>query len=68
MKCSQAALDLIWQEETGGDAYYAHTNECRANWPGGASGVTVGGFYDLGYVTNAEQEITLAELSGETKH
>jgi GH24 family phage-related lysozyme (muramidase) len=54
MKCSQAALDLIWQEETGGDAYYQHTNECRANWPGGRSGVTIGGFYDLGYVSKAE--------------
>jgi GH24 family phage-related lysozyme (muramidase) len=54
MKCSQAALDLIWQEETGGDAYYAGTAECRADWPGGASGVTIGGFYDLGYVTAAE--------------
>lgn len=54
MKCSQAALDLIWQEETGGDVYYDKTNECRADWPGGASGVTIGGFYDLGYVQPAE--------------
>jgi hypothetical protein len=54
MKCSQSALDLIWQEETGGDAYYAQSNECRADWPGGASGVTIGGFYDLGYVKRAE--------------
>ena len=54
MKSSQAALDLIWSEETGGDAYYNHTNECRADWPGGASGVTIGGFYDCGYVTHDE--------------
>lgn len=53
-KCSQSALDLIWQEETGGDAYYGRTNECRADWPGGASGVTIGGFYDCGYVTADE--------------
>lgn len=53
-KCSQAALDLIWNEETGGDSYYEHTNECKADWPGGASGVTIGGFYDLGYVTHDE--------------
>jgi hypothetical protein len=54
MHCSQAALDLIWQEETGGDGYYVKSNECRADWPGGASGVTIGGFYDLGYVTADE--------------
>jgi hypothetical protein len=53
-RCSQAALDLIWQEETGGDDYYAKSNERRADWPRGASGVTIGGFYDLGYVTRAE--------------
>ncbi len=53
-KCSQTAIDLIWQEETGGASYYAHSNECRADWPGGASGVTIGGFYDLGYVSETE--------------
>jgi hypothetical protein len=53
-RCSQAALDLIWQEETGGDAYYAKSDESRADWPKGASGVTIGGFYDLGYVTRSE--------------
>jgi hypothetical protein len=54
MKWSQAAIDLIWREETGGDAYYDHTSECRADWPGVSSGVTIGGFYDLGYVTREE--------------
>jgi hypothetical protein len=54
MRTSQTAVDLIWQEETGGDDYYNHTNECRADWPGGASGVTIGGFYDCGYVTHDE--------------
>jgi hypothetical protein len=51
-KCSQAAIDLIWREETGPDGYYRRSNECRADWPGGASGVTIGGFYDLGYVSH----------------
>jgi hypothetical protein len=54
MKCSQAAIDLIWREETGPDGYYVRSNECRADWPGGASGVTIGGFYDLGYVSETE--------------
>jgi GH24 family phage-related lysozyme (muramidase) len=54
MHCSQAALDLIWHEETGPDGYYKRSNECRADWPGVSSGVTIGGFYDLGYVTEGE--------------
>jgi GH24 family phage-related lysozyme (muramidase) len=51
MKISQAAFDLIWQEETGGKSYYLSTPERSCDWPGGASGVTIGGFYDLGYCT-----------------
>jgi hypothetical protein len=54
MKISQAAFDLIWQEETGGTAYYKATDECSADYPGGASGVTIGGFYDCGYVSHDE--------------
>jgi hypothetical protein len=54
MRTSQTAVDLIWQEETGGDEFYSHSSESRADWPGGASGVTIGGFYDCGYVTHEE--------------
>lgn len=54
MPTSKAAIDLIWQEETGGRKYYESTSTCRANWPGGRSGVTIGGFYDLGYVAKDE--------------
>jgi peptidoglycan hydrolase-like protein with peptidoglycan-binding domain len=47
------SYDLIVEEETGGREYYNRT-ECRTEWPGGASGVTVGIGYDLGYATRAE--------------
>lgn len=50
MLISQAAFDLIVQEETGGQAYYEKT-EMHPDWPGGASGVTVGCGYDCGYST-----------------
>jgi len=45
---SQAADDLIVNEETGGRAYYEKT-EIHPDWPGGASGVTIGIGYDCGY-------------------
>ena len=50
---SQKAIDLIVQEETGGESYYNAT-ERHPDWPGGASGVTIGGSYDLGYETAAQ--------------
>lgn len=53
MISSQKAIDLIWQEETGGESYYNAT-ERHPDWPGGASGVTIGGSYDLGYETRAQ--------------
>lgn len=48
MNISQAAFDLIVNEETGGQAYYNRT-EIHPDWPGGASGVTIGIGYDCGY-------------------
>lgn len=45
---SPAAFDLIVNEETGGQAYYNRT-EIHPDWPGGASGVTIGIGYDCGY-------------------
>ena len=53
MKISQAAFDLIVQEETGGEAYY-RAREHSTDWPGGASGVTIGCGYDCGYATHDE--------------
>jgi len=53
MKISQAAFDLIVQEETGGEAYYK-LREHSTDWPGGASGVTIGCGYDLGYCRHDE--------------
>ena len=51
MKSSQAAIDLIVNEEvTSKEAYqqlYTHPE-----WPGGASGVTIGIGYDCGYSTS----------------
>lgn len=47
---SQAADDLIVNEETGGQALYEKT-EIRPDWPGGMSGVTIGIGYDTGYST-----------------
>jgi peptidoglycan hydrolase-like protein with peptidoglycan-binding domain len=47
------SYDLIVDEETGGMAYY-NKLEARTEWPGGASGVTIGIGYDLGYATRAE--------------
>ena len=48
---SQAGHDLIVTEETGGQAYYIRSGENHPSWPGGASGVTIGQGYDLGYST-----------------
>lgn len=45
---SEAADKLIINEETGGRAYYEAT-ETHPEWPGGASGVTIGCGYDCGY-------------------
>lgn len=50
MTPSPRAIDLIVNEETGGEAYYNAT-EIHPDWPGGASGVTVGIGYDCGYAT-----------------
>ena len=50
---SQDADNLIILEETGGRTYYEHF-ERHPEWPGGASGVTVGCGFDLGYSTAEE--------------
>src|SRR5581483_10380993 len=50
---SQAADDLIVASEVGSRAQYEKKYR-RPEWPGGASGVTVGIGYDLGYTTPAK--------------
>lgn len=53
MSISQAAIDLIVTSEISGRQAYESRYK-RPTWPGGASGVTIGIGYDLGYQT-AEQ-------------
>ena len=50
LKSSQAAIDLIVMEEVSSQAAYEARYE-HPTWPGGASGVTIGIGYDLGYAT-----------------
>lgn len=50
IEVSTEARDLIVHYEVGGKAYYEKFLQ-KATWPGGASGVTVGFGYDLGYNT-----------------
>jgi len=53
MNISQSAVDLIVQEEVSSKAYY-EKHYTHPEWPGGASGVTVGIGYDLGYATRTK--------------
>lgn len=57
-KISDRAYDLIVEFETGGRGYYESPNgiNSRPCWPGGASGVTIGCGYDLGYYAEGEFE------------
>lgn len=52
LSISPEARALIVEFETGGQAYYQSKLQ-RPTWPGGASGVTVGIGYDVGYNTRA---------------
>ena len=54
MTISPKLVSFIIAQETGGQAYYEETSEEHFDWPGGASGPTVAGGYDLGYVKVAE--------------
>ena len=49
-KASQAAVDLIVMEEVSSEATYKKLYQ-HPEWPGGASGVTIGIGYDCGYST-----------------
>lgn len=50
---SQAAIDLIVAEEVSSKATYIARYQ-HPEWPGGASGVTIGIGYDMGYSTAAQ--------------
>ena len=54
MTISPKLVSFIVAQETGGQAYYEETSEEHFDWPGGASGPTVAGGYDLGYVKVTE--------------
>jgi hypothetical protein len=53
MTISPKLVSFIVAQEDGDEAYYDKTEE-HFDWPGGASGPTVGVGYDLGYCTSAE--------------
>lgn len=53
MKSSQGAFDLIVEQEVSSEATYTRKYS-HFEWPGGASGPTVGIGYDCGYVTKSE--------------
>jgi hypothetical protein len=53
MDISKEAFDLIVTEEDGSPAYYMKHYR-HPEWPGGASGVTIGVGYDCGYATHQE--------------
>jgi len=55
-KLSDNALDLIIQFEVGGGKKYYDKFLARPSWPGGASGVTIGIGYDLGYDKGLEED------------
>jgi hypothetical protein len=55
LKSSQAAIDLIVAEEVSSQAIYQKLYQ-HPEWPGGASGVTIGIGYDCGYSTAATIE------------
>lgn len=54
-RLSQKSFDLIVRFETGGRKYYEKYLK-RPTWPGGASGVTIGFGYDLGYEKNLDRD------------
>lgn len=56
MNISQDAIDLIIKYEVGGGKKYYERFLSHPTWPEGASGVTIGIGYDLGYDKNFEED------------
>lgn len=65
MKLSDKAIDLILQFEIGGSRKYYDRYLARPSWPGGASGVTIGIGYDLGYSSNTFEHDWKDKLSSD---
>lgn len=57
-KLSQKALDLILKFEVGGGQKYYDKHLASPSWPGGASGVTLGIGYDIGYEKNLREDFS----------
>lgn len=60
---SNEGYQLILKHEVGGGAVYYSRYLQKPTWPGGASGVTIGIGYDLGYNTKAQIASDWNELS-----
>lgn len=54
LKISREGYQLILNHEVGGGPSYYNAALKRPEWPGGASGVTIGVGYDLGYNTREQ--------------
>jgi hypothetical protein len=65
-KVSQTAFNLIVQHETGGQNYYERVYGGHPEWPGGASGITIGFGYDLGYVSATEFKADWSSALGQS--
>lgn len=64
---SPAALRLILKYEVGGGEAYYNRALKRPTWPGGASGVTIGVGYDLGYTAKERFLADWAALDDNTR-
>jgi GH24 family phage-related lysozyme (muramidase) len=65
LSISKASIDLIIRCEISSPAHYNRVH-AKPTWPGGASGVTIGIGYDLGYNTKAQIRADWGTLVGDT--
>ncbi len=63
LRLSKKAVDHIIKFETGGRTYYERMYQ-RPQWPGYASGVTIGFGYDLGYTSKEQIQKDWAGILG----
>ena len=66
LRLDRYGLNFIVKHETGGAAYYDRALR-RPTWPGGASGVTIGVGYDIGYNTQGQFRSDWAHLGNDVK-
>lgn len=64
---SEEGYNLIIEHEVGGGAGYYNRYLAKPSWPGGASGVTIGVGYDLGYHTDSQIDSDWHMLSHEVR-